>query len=429
MRDLMVLAAMLLIFPLATSNTFIAYLLWSWAGLIGLDGYLYGFMIGLPYVQIFALITLGTLLLRRDKKPVQFQINRTTGLLILFGCHGLLVATFAFDGIFGVWDLYIIILKVLLFCFVMPILVTSRLHIHAMVISIIFALSFHGLLDGLKFIASGGSHVAHGVRFGDSNLFALVLTTVIPLLIYMYKYSDNKWLKPGYLGLALLTVMAVVATNSRGGLITMVFIAMVLIMQSKRKVAGMLTLTAFVVIVMSIVSDSWLDRMNSVQNAESDNSFMTRVAVWKKSTAIALEHPLLGGGFGAVNAPPADKYRYSQGLLGFIDTPDPGRFVAHSIYFQVIGDMGFLGFFIYLTILFNAFYTAHEIKRLAAKQGERAMWATDIANTLKTSLQAFMVGGALLSAAYYDMPFILIMLLEATKQVLIRNEKFKQIAG
>lgn len=426
MRDLMAIGAMLMIFSMAVTDTFIAYLLWGWSGLIGLDGYLYGFMARQPYVQIFAMMTLVMVGMRRDTQQIKFELNRTSGLLIGFACHGLLVATFAFDGIPTNWQIYTNICKTFLFCLIMPMLVTSRLRIHAIVISIILALSFHGLLDGLKFLSSGGSHNARGVRFGDNNLFALVLCTVIPLLIYVYKYSNQKWLKPVFLGLTFLVVLAVVATKSRGGLITLLVIAAMMIWKSKRKVAGLMILTVFTALVMAMASDAWFERMNSVQDASGDNSFMTRVAVWKKSTAIALDHPLFGGGFNAVESPPTfQKYRYSQGLLGFIDTPDPFGFVAHSIYFQVMGDTGFLGFFIYIALWASALRTATEINKIVSTQGEQSAWAADLANALKISLIAFLTGGALLSAAYYDISFVFMMLLEVVKQNLLRNATHK----
>jgi len=162
--------------------------------------------------------------------------------------------------------------------------------------------------------------------------------------------------------------------------------------------------------------------MNTIQTADQDGSFMLRVAAWKKSSAIALAHPLTGGGFYAVQAHGISaKYRYAQGLLGFIETPDPHSFAAHSIYFQVMGDTGFVGFFIYIGFFLNAFLTRREIKKIAKARGDSATWALDLSNTIAASLIAFMVGGSLVSAAYFDIAFILIALMETIKQVLISS--------
>jgi len=164
--------------------------------------------------------------------------------------------------------------------------------------------------------------------------------------------------------------------------------------------------------------------MSTMKTAEDDSSFMGRVAVWKKSSAIALAHPIVGAGFFAVQAPATyQKFRYEQGFLGFVTTPDPAMFAAHSIYFQVMGDMGLLGLLIYMALLFNVFHTRKEIKRLVLAQPTPASWAADLADVLGAAMVAFLVGGALLSAAYFEMPFLVMGLMESIKQLLVRGKK------
>jgi len=427
MRDLMVLCFMLLMVPMAASNAFIAYMLWCWFNLISVISYLYGFMAGIPYVQLFAIITLFAILSNRDKPKPIFKMNRTLVLWVIFSLHSIVVASMAFDGIPRNIEILDTILKSVLFCLVMPMIVNSRFRIHVFVIIIVLGLSFHGLIDGLKFLASGGTHLARGLeRFGDNNNFAVIMAMVIPMALYLYKYTQMKWMKLGFLAVTLLTIFSVIATRSRGGMLTLIIIGIWMLVRSKRKVVGTASFLGCIVLVVAMAPAEWSARMNTVQNANEDSSFMTRVAVWKKSTAIALDYPFVGGGFYAVQSPPTfAKYRTAQGLMGFIDTPDPYSFAAHSIYFQVIGDMGFLGFFIYILILMNTFVTNAEINRLAKLQDGILMWAIDLANMLAASLVAFMVGGALLSAAYTEVVFMIITLMETIKQVLLSTKNQK----
>ena len=423
MRDLMLLGFMAVLFPMAISNSFSAYLLWGWAGLIALNSYLYGFMSGVPFVQIFAVIALGLILIKRDGEQIGFTANRTIFLFAVLAVHAALAAACAYDGLPRNAETISNILKTLLYCSLMPMLVTSRLRIHAVVVAVVLALSFHGLLDGLKFLASGGTHNARGVaKFGDNNYLAMALATVIPLQLYLYRYSKHRLTKMGFASVALLTILAVVATHSRGGLLTLFCVAIWLLWGSKRKTVGLASLFACAVLVAAMAPASWTERMETMQHAGEDSSFMTRVAVWKKSTAIALAHPVVGGGFFAVQSPPTfEKFRYEQGLMGFIDAPDPAMYAAHSIYFQVMSDMGFVGFFIYFSVLANAFIVRFEIRKLAEKQGLSAKWAADLSNMLAAGLIAFMVGGALLSAAYLEIPFLMIALMEVVKQQLLRQ--------
>lgn len=425
MRDLVVLMAMMVLVPLALRSTFIAYLLWGWAGLIALPTYVFSYMGRVPYVQVFALLALTLVLLRQDKQQIAFKLNRTLVTFLIFGIHALFVASFAYDGLPRNWEIFSDMTKTILYCMLMPMVVATRLRIHSLIIVIVLALSFHGLLEGLKFLVSAGGYNSRGVpKFGDNNYFAMAMGTLVPLQLYLVQYSKNKWVRRGFAGVLVLTVLAVISTNSRGGLLTLFALALWVILNTKRKAAGVATLIFCGALVVALAPASWSERMNTMKSAEDDTSFMSRVAVWKKSTAIALEHPVLGGGFYAVQSPPTfDKFRSAQGLMGFLTTPDPGAFAAHSIYFQVMGDMGFVGFFIYMFILANAFYTRVEIKRLTKVLGSSAEWAANLSDMLAASLIAFMVGGALLSAAYLEIPFLIFCLLEVTKQNLLRATK------
>ena len=210
MRDLMVLGFMLAMLPMALGNTFVAYVLWCWAGLISLNSFLYGFMRDLPYVQIFAMVALALVLTRKDKESTKFKSSLTTTLLMVFCAHALLVAIFAYEGLPRNWEMFFNILKTIVFLMLMPVLVTSRLRIHALVVIIVLGLGFHGVLDGLKFLASGGGHRAVGIaKFGDNNYQAMALAVTLPLLFYMASYAKIKWAKWGVGGSSFLLVFKV----------------------------------------------------------------------------------------------------------------------------------------------------------------------------------------------------------------------------
>ena len=419
MRDFVVLCAMLFLMPMALPNAFIAYLLWGWAGLIAMSNYVFSYMGSVPFVQVFALITLTLILMKRDKQQVSFKFNRTLVFFLILGVQAFFVAALAYDGLPRNWEVFSDLVKTILYCMLMPMLVTNRLRVHSLVVVIVLALSFHGLLEGLKFFVSAGSYNSRGVpKFGDNNYFAMAMGTLIPLQLYLIQYSKNKWVRWSFAGVLILTILAVISTNSRGGLLTLLALAIWVILGTKRKLAGMVTLLFCGALIVALAPASWSERMNTMKDAGEDTSFMVRVAAWKKSTAIAVENPIVGGGFYAVQSEATEKFRNAQGLMGFLTTPDPGRYAAHSIYFQLIGDMGFFGFFIYMLMLVNAFYTRIEIRRLAATLGQSAMWAANLADMLAASILAFMVGGALLSAAYLEIPFLMISLMAVIRQQL-----------
>ncbi|MBT3067047.1 putative O-glycosylation ligase, exosortase A system-associated [Rhodoferax sp. U11-2br] len=417
MRDLMVGVAMLALIWLAFANGFIAFLIWGWAGLISIQSYTYGFISTIPLVQLFAITTLLMVFFKKDAEQVGWKKNATLILFLLLAFQSILSAIFAYDGVSRNWELCTNLLKTLLYCALMPMLLTNRLRIHAFVVMVVLGVTFHGMVDGLKFLSSAGGHLARGiVKYGDNNHYALILAMVMPLALYLYLYTEKRLVKNFFLSVLTLNILAVIATQSRGGLVCLIALAAWTIYHSKRKFLGTMALALCTLMILQLAPDSWGERMSTINTAEQDNSFMTRVAAWKKSSAIALENPLLGGGFHAVQAPNlADQFNQKQGLFGFIDTPNPYNFAAHSIYFETMGDMGFIGFSLLLMSFFNAFFIYKKIKADASNTNADVQWAADLASLTMASIFVFAIGGALLSAAYFELPYILFMLMQVVK--------------
>lgn len=424
MRDLVALLFMLAALPLALLSPFAGYLLWGWAGLIALNYYLYGFMAGQAYVQIFAIATLFALTLGRDRQMRKFEPNRTSTLLLLFVVHGLLVALLAYPGLDRNWELYGNVVKTALFCLLMPLIVVNRFRVHAMVVMIALAVSFHGALDGLKFIASAGGHNAQSIkRFGDNNHLAVVLLMVLPLLYYLRQYARNRLVHLGFTAALPLTVLAVVATHSRGALVGLFALALWLVLKSRKKLGGVVVVVLCAVLVVQLAPQEWSERMGTIQSAEADKSFMGRVTAWNVSSAIALENPVFGGGFRALQSHPVwNRFKDSEGLLGALNPPQLERsgVAAHSIWFEVLGDQGFVGLLLFVALIVNAFMTRRHVWRLVYQNGLGERWAGDLADMLGASLLAYVVAGSLLSAAYFELPYVLFMLMEVLRQLQLR---------
>lgn len=427
MRDLMFAFMFAPLLFMSLRNGFVAYLLWCWAGLIAIQFYLYGFMLGIAYVQLFAAIALLQFLLRKDPERLPYSPNRTTALFVIFAIHITLCATFSYPGHPRNWEASGNMIKTILFCALMPLVVTSRYRIHALVLVIALATSFHGVIDGLKFIVSGGHHVAHGIaKFGDNNHYAMVLIMVIPLLAYLHKHSAVRFVKLGFLGLIPLLVFSVMATQSRGGLICLVAVGSWFLLTSRRKAIGIFVVLICATLVLFFASDQWMTRMQSIDSASEDGSFLGRVGAWHISTAIALVNPVFGGGPYSIEMGSVwNTFRNAQGLLGFLPMdlngiPGRGR-ATHSIYFQAMGDLGFVGFFIFVAILTNAFLTARSIVNMCKRAGPRLDWALSLAQMLTLAVLAYAVAGALLSATYFDLPYVLFMLVQVLKMQVERE--------
>lgn len=421
MRDLMFLVGFIALLPLAFSNAFVAYLIWGWSAVIAIDSYLFGFMQSLRVNMIFALVALLMIFLKRDTvRGSSLNQSGTFLLLLLFFIQSTISVIFGYEGNPNNLELYEKLVKILLFVFVMPLVVVGRYRIHAMVVMICLGLGFHGLIDGLKFFASGGGHKVHGfIKFGDNNHFAVMLALVIPLLLYLTRYANNKLVRMAAIFAAVANIAAIIGTHSRGGLVTLVATSTLLILGTKQRLTGLTLIACGVVLMVALAPSSWTERMGTIQTAEQDTSFMSRVEAWQVSSALALNNPLTGGGLHSVQTQSVwDKFKGSKGLLPFVDVGfvTPYYRAAHSIYFEVLGDMGFSGLFIFLALLINGALNSRRLAQLVKGRESELEWAVDLSRTLTAVIFGFMVGGLTVSVAYFEIIFTIIILSEILRR-------------
>jgi O-antigen ligase len=139
---------------------------------------------------------------------------------------------------------------------------------------------------------------------------------------------------------------------------------------------------------------------------------MSRIDIWKAGTRMALDNPVLGVGAG--NFPVAYGTTYKA----------PGEFRwknAHSAYFQVWGELGTVGLFTFLMMIFGNF---HRNARLRAAILNNAQTNPDAARlharrlyVFSAALLGYAVAGAFLSAAYYPHIFIVTGIFLAVRHV------------
>lgn len=426
MRDLMMLGMMMLIIPVALSNAFAAYIVWGWTAVIAIPYYMYGFMGSLRYNMFFAVITLALVMLGRVTDRSAFKLNRTAVLILLFVAHTTVSAVLATSSATRNFDIYSDLLKSVIYCLVMFVFVNSRLRLHAMFIAIALGLGFHGLAEGLKTIATAGGHKVVGLpgtKMADNNQFGVALVMVLPILLYLYQYSKVRWVRWGFLGVLVSTVMAIIGSNSRGAFVATALMALALLLTTRRKLLATFLVVAGVALVLLFSPERWFERVESIGSAGEDASFMGRVEAWNVATALALQNPVFGTGFHAMQSPDVwFRVRPSDGLLSGFLSSNVAVYAkaAHSIYFEVLGDHGFVGLLLFLAILINVFVTAWQVRRLAAKRRD-LLWARDMADALALSCFGFAVGGAGVSLAYFEMFYVIACLTEALWQTVLRE--------
>jgi len=149
---------------------------------------------------------------------------------------------------------------------------------------------------------------------------------------------------------------------------------------------------------------------------------MGRINAWETAINVAQDR-FAGGGFDmhspSVFARYAPEIRLA-GEGGVVQEVQAIPRAMHSIYFQILGDHGFLGLALFLLLWILVWRDASWIIRQSRSQKE-LQWASDLARMIQVSLVGYFVGGAFLSLAYYDVPYNLIVALVVAR-VLIEKE-------
>ena len=417
MRDLAFALMLLAALPLALARPFNAYLLWGWTALLAPTTYFYGWMVGNRVNFVCAVLTLVLLALGRVPWR-DYQPNKVTWLYVLLAAHATLAFLLAYPGNPDNEKYLEFLIKGLLFCLVMPFFVRERVHFHAMFIVIALGLGVHGVLNGLKTVASGGGHNMvgpAGTMLGDRNHLSTALALVLPVLFYLQSHTVNRLIRLGYLGAFCIVVLAILGGGSRAGFIAVSVVGLWLVLTARRKGMALMLVGGAVLAFLAFAPEDITSRLTTIKEAGEDSSFMGRVIAWKISSAIALENPVFGGGFHAVQVQAIwDRFKMSPGLLGFLDLPVPefSAKAAHSIYFEVMGDLGFVGLGLFLFILVRALWSRLAIKRMTTQLGVSYQWARDMADMLMLAVLAYMVGGASVSLAYLEVIYMVVMLME-----------------
>lgn len=250
-----------------------------------------------------------------------------------------------------------------------------------------------------------------------NTVLGLALIMSLPLILISARMVRERWVELGLLtrwnrqvawamyGTFWLTCVAIMFTYSRGALLGLLAVGPFLFLKMRRKPVLVLLAVLAVGVVGVTVPDKLMDRWSTIQEYEEDGSAMGRIQSWGVSWNIAVENPILGAGFSSAGMP-GDRWLSYANFL--IPGKEGGR-AAHSLYFQLLGHHGFGGFGVYMSLVICTVLTLNRIRRTAmATTGQ--VWLAEYAWAIQVSIFGFMVAGAFLDVAYFNLFFAYVAL-------------------
>jgi probable O-glycosylation ligase (exosortase A-associated) len=236
-----------------------------------------------------------------------------------------------------------------------------------------------------------------------NNEFAVATIMTIPLLRFMQLQATNRVLKHLLLAMTVLSAVSAVGSHSRGALLAIVAMSLLLWWRGRARLRGAVLMAVIALAMLSMMPEKWFTRMDTIETYQQDESAMGRINAWWVSWHVAFAYPT-GVGF-----------NMARPELYAMYAPDPRALplVAHSIYFQMLGHHGFLGLFLFLGIWASTWFYAWRVRQLAAGR-EELRWASELAGMCQVALVGYLVGGAFLDLAYFDLTYYMMGLVVLT---------------
>ncbi len=397
MRDILLAAVLLASIPMIFKRPWFGIIVWTWIAFMSPHRQAWGFMTEMPVALIIALVTLVSVL--RSPEPKKIPWTRDSITLAIFVLWMTLTTFFALypSLAFEQWDK---VIKIQLMIFVAMMVINDPHRLNVLVWTIVLSIGYYGVKGGIFTILHGGVHRVYGPWgsfIGDNNSMGLALAMTIPLMYYLYREQAKRWyVRWGMLAAMLLTALAAFGTHSRGALLGMGAMAAMLWWKSRQKFFTTLVIAFVALVVYNFMPQEWFDRMASIKTYEEELSAQSRFDSWRFGYNMALAR-VTGGGFETF----------------------AGRSDAHSIYFEVMGEHGFVGFGLFVLLGLFTWLTAGRIRRRTEKVPELS-WMALLARMSQVSLAAYAAAGAFLGMAYFDYPYNLVVILVACQAILAK---------
>lgn len=179
---------------------------------------------------------------------------------------------------------------------------------------------------------------AVGATFGNPNLLAGYLVVTMPLIIYLFQKSNKSRQKLFWLIVLIIQVLAIIATNSWGGLLGIILgISGWLMMRNK-----FWTKIYIVLIILSILGEIFI-----IFNQQRVTGFVaeSRERIVRKILLAVSQRPLLGYGWANTD------YAFASSEWPIRLQHDVYVDKAHSTILEVLAATGLIGLFVYSSII------------------------------------------------------------------------------
>lgn len=203
----------------------------------------------------------------------------------------------------------------------------------------------------------GGSDAAQ-----DENYVATWMAMAIPLTLYASLAGVSRLQKLAYLVLIPVFLLAVVLGEnpSRGGVIGILVVMAYAVFYSKKRMLALVGISVVGVFVLAVAGATFWAEMGTIGETDSGTA-SHRKDLWMLATRMFLSNPITGVG--------PENFQWS---IGDYQTAEDiakykrdlsGSAVTHSLYFEMLADLGSVGVFLFSMITLQNFRDVRAVRK------------------------------------------------------------------
>ncbi len=200
------------------------------------------------------------------------------------------------------------------------------------------------LVEGTRAVAAPGANSI----LADPNFTAQVLIVPLGLAVAIAAVSTKASLRLLAGACSLVFMAAIIATQSRGGLIGVVAVLSIvasMVIRSRLAIIALTATTASIVAVLMGLGARVSGGYDEISDQGLDASASQRLIAWKAALNMAVANPISGVGLGT----------FQQNFFYYADTWVGRAMDTHSTWFKVLGEIGFFGFACYFLMMATSF--------------------------------------------------------------------------
>lgn len=362
-----------------------------------------------------------------DKRDSRFTLRQALILLLLAYCG---MTTLTADFLTQAADKWSWVWKALIFASFLPLTLRTRLRFEAVALTLVLSAGSIIITGGIKTVFSGGGYgslhffVNDNTGLYEGSIISCVAIAIIPLIWWLVNhgtiYPKNLIVKLFGVALTFSCLLIPVGTQARTGLLCIALLFLLSLRSVKKRFLYIGSMVALALIAVPFLPASYTKRMDTIGNHQADESASTRVAVWMWTLDYVKDHPF-GGGFEAyrgnkLRIEMRDTATTGNGNTTDVElkeTTDKGR-AYHSSYFEMLGEQGWPGLVLWLTIQVMGLWQMEVLRRRwkrkakAEGAGPDLQWQAPLANALQQAQLIYLLGAVFVGIAYQPFIFMLI---------------------